>query len=324
MNLKTVCAVVVTYNRCEYLLKLLYKLKCQSYNLNGILIFDNHSSDETEQKLINEGYCYKTKENNLSILKEDEMTYYYYRNSENSGGSGGFHDAMKIASSFGYDYLWCMDDDVCPDQYCLEKLMEHISEKVRICIPTRTDENYQDFAVTNVNMSNPFLYNIVSRKTMVYNNLIKGNTIKVVDMPFEGPLISNELIKEIGLPKAEFFIIFDDSEYAARANKNTEILYCKDAILHKQIIPSSSFKNVLMNWKNYYGYRNQIWFDRCYGENKFVKVIRPRLLFIDIVLRALIKRKYSNINVIKKAYKDGMSGKLGKLVEPGTVGKDIK
>ena len=159
---------------------------------------------------------------------------------------------------------------------------------------------------------------------MVYNDSIIGSAIKVVDMPFEGPLISKDLIKEIGLPKADFFIFFDDSEYAARASKHTKILYCKDAILHKQIIPTSNGKNNLMNWKNYYGYRNQIWFDRHYGNNIFVKVLRPRLLLVDIVLRALIKRKYSNINVIRKAYRDGMNNKLGKLVEPGIKGKDIK
>ena len=78
-----------------------------------------------------------------------------------------------------------------------------------------------------------------------------------------------------------------------------------------------------MNWKNYYGYRNQIWFDRHYGKNWFVKFMRPRLLLADLTLRAVVLRKYSNIRVIYRAYSDGIHDRLGKLVEPGTDGKNI-
>ena len=78
-----------------------------------------------------------------------------------------------------------------------------------------------------------------------------------------------------------------------------------------------------MNWKNYYGIRNQIWFDRNYGDNWFVKSFRPRLLYVDLMLRAILTRKTTNKQVIKRAYVDGMNNRLGKLIAPGTQGKDI-
>lgn len=322
MKKKGVCAVIVTYNRKDYLKKLLGAIEKQTYFIEGILIFDNNSSDETKTMLVEKGIIDTVKKNKLVKTNIDKHQYYCYLNAENAGGSGGFYEAIRIAANLGFDFLWCMDDDVYPEQDCLEKLLCNMSNNSRICIPSRTDTEYIDYAVTDVNMTNPFKYSIVTRKKMIKNENIEGNTVKVVDMPFEGPLIDSALVQEIGLPKKEFFIIFDDSEYAARACKKTDILYCKDAILHKQIIPKID-KNEIMNWKNYYGYRNQIWFDRNYGKNVLVRIIRPRLLYLDIVVRAVIKRKYSNIQVIRRAYKDGIHDNLGKLVEPGTLGKDI-
>lgn len=157
---------------------------------------------------------------------------------------------------------------------------------------------------------------------MLYNDQINDAIIEVDDMPFEGPLIAQSLIDEIGLPKSDFFIIFDDTEYATRARKVSKILYCKNAILHKQIIPQKK-SNSLMGWKEYYAFRNQIWFDVNYGENIFVKILRPRFILIDMGLRALIQGKTTNLRVLMKAYKDGINGFLGKTIEPGTQGKDF-
>ena len=49
---KTICAVIVTYNRKEYLSKLLEALRFQTRRLDGVLIFDNHSSDGTDHYLL--------------------------------------------------------------------------------------------------------------------------------------------------------------------------------------------------------------------------------------------------------------------------------
>ena len=317
-----ICAVVVTYNRRDCLINLLKSLEQQTLKLDGIFIFDNFSNDGTKDKLLELGYCSSYEPGKLNSVINDDRECYYYRNTENSGGSGGFSSALEIASNLDYDYLWCMDDDVLAEKTCLENLVKHMTPNVGICIPTRTDELYEDFAITNVNMTNPFFYNIQKRKERIQNCDINGDTIEVVDMPFEGPLIKNDLIKCIGFPKKDFFIIFDDSEYAKRACSITKILYCKDAVLHKQIIPMYNSKKC-MDWKNYYGYRNQIWFDRHYGENIFVKIFRPNLLVLDLSLRAIFRGKFSNLKVIKLAYVHGINDRLGKLVEPGKEGKDF-
>ena len=120
------------------------------------------------------------------------------------------------------------------------------------------------------------------------------------------------------MPKKELFIIFDDSEYAYRASKVTEMHYIKKAILHKQIIPSSD-PSRLMGWKEYYSYRNQYWYDRTYGENVFVRYLRPIFNHVDLCLRAIVRRKWSNFTVLKKAYHDGTKGILGKTVDPGSI-----
>lgn len=315
---RKVCAVIVTYNRKEYLKKLIAKLAMQTYPLENIFIFDNFSSDGTNVMLKELGYIDSNEEGKLC----EYSGIYYYRNNENTGGSGGFHKAIEIASILGYDYLWCMDDDVLPDENCLAELMKHISEDARICIPSRTDEYFQDRAVIQLNKTNPFKYTIGSRKVMLYNKDISNEIIEVDDMPFEGPLIAQSLIDEIGLPKSDFFIIFDDTEYATRARRLTKILYCKNAILHKQIIPQNKSNN-LMGWKEYYAFRNQIWFDRNYGENIFVKILRPIFILTDMGIRALLQGKTSNLKVLMRAYKDGINDMLGKTIEPGTQGKDF-
>ena len=321
-NPKRVCVVVVTYNRKEYLKKLLSALRKQTYPISEVLIYDNFSTDGTSDMLVGNGYINGIAEKSLIKKERGGINFVYYRNTENSGGAGGFHEGIKLALEQDCDLIWAMDDDVLPEKACLERLMAILSEDVQLCVPSRTDDKYKDYAIIDINMSNPFLYGIGQRKSKVYSKDIVGDTIEIKDMAFEGPLFTTALARKIDLPKKDLFIIFDDTEYACRASKVTELRYVKEAILHKQIIPQKDPKR-LMGWKEYYGYRNQYWFDRKYGTNCFVKVLRPFLNHLDLCFRAIAKRKWSNIKVLNKAYKDGTSDRLGRLVEPGTSGSEF-
>ncbi len=318
-----VCAVIVTYNRKEYLKKLLDNLLIQTFSLAAILIYDNNSKDGTPRMLLDAGLIDDDLSMKLHKKEMRQVDVMYFRSDVNEGGSGGFYGGMKIASSMDFDYLWCMDDDVQPEPDCLEELLRYISPKVRICQPCRTDENHQDRAIIAVNMKNIFCYKVDDRDIGVFSKDIPEDTIEIKNFPFEGPLIANSLIKEIGLPKKELFILFDDTDYAMRAQKKTKILYCKRAILHRQLIQMKN-NSKLMGWKQYYGYRNQVWFDRTYGENFAVRKIRPMLLVLDLFLRTLVRRRPSDFRVICKAYSDGVHERLGIRVKPGTSGESFQ
>lgn len=313
----TVCALIVTYNRCKCLTRLLDALEAQSYPVSEIVIFDNCSTDETQDLLLKKGLVdHHLKDGASAVSCSNGVKFHCIRSAYNSGGSGGFHDGLKYASGLKCDYIWMMDDDVLPDAECLRELLEHVSSDRRICIPNRTSDGFVDNAIVGFDMKNPFLYTATLRKRMIPANEITEDAVPVVDMPFEGPLIDTTLVQEIGLPKSDLVIIFDDTEYCRRAIKKTEVAFVKSAHLLKQIIPQADHSR-LMGWKEYYSYRNQYWFDVTYGQNILVKTIRPILNVIDLSLRAVFRRKWSNLRVLYKSYVDGTRGRLGITVKPG-------
>ena len=317
--MKKVCVVMVTFNRKEYLEKLLNSFDNQTSKIDSILLVDNHSNDGTDEFLLNNNYIKEIKENKLITTKKGKKNYLYFRTKENLGGAGGFNQAFKIVKTLNFDYIWVMDDDVLPENDCLEKLLKYQSDKTMITIPNRTKNGYVDVITTKINLSNPFKI-FMKKKTSVLATDINPQTevVDIVDMPFEGPLINTNLIKKVGLPDSKYFLQFDDTDYATRSLSYTNIQFVVNAILTKQIIlPTAKDKNKLMNWKDYYAYRNDILYCKKYGKNIFVKHLTPILLWIDLTLRAIYRRKFKNFKVINKAFKDGYTSKTGRTVNPG-------
>lgn len=316
---KNICLLIVTYNRKAYLEKLLKQIVNQTEKIDGIFIFDNYSSDGTDKLLRNMNIIKDIKEQKVIENRTNDITYYYYRNNRNTGGAGGFHKAFELIYDMNkFQYIWAMDDDVIPEDNCLEKLINFQDKDTMITIPNRTDENFQDKACVEIDLKNPFKIFMKKKKIIKGEKLREQESIEVVDMAFEGPLVNCELLEKIGLPDEKYFIQFDDTDYATRASKVTKLRFVRDAILHKQIIPTS-INNKLMNWKDYYAYRNDILFCQKYAENIFVKYITPILLYINLFLKTIIKRKWKNIKVINKAFKDGYTKNEGKTINPGEL-----
>lgn len=316
--MKKICVVMVTFNRKEYLKKLLNSFSKQTIKISNILIVDNHSNDGTDDFLFNNGFIKEKKECKLLNTKKDSVNYLYYRTKENLGGAGGFNQAFKIVKKFDFDYIWVMDDDVLPENNCLEMLLKYQTDDTMITIPNRTKNGFIDVITTNINLSNPFKIFMKKKTSILATSISDNETVDICDMPFEGPLINVELIKKVGLPDSKYFLQFDDTDYATRALKYTNIKFVVNAILEKQIIvPLDRDKEKLMNWKDYYAYRNDILYCRKYGKNFLVKNITPILLWIDLTLRAIYRRKFKNFKVINKAFIDGYKSNIGRTVNPG-------
>ena len=98
MEARNVCVATVTYNRKEYLLRLLNALSEQTHQINTIYIVDNHSVDGTMEMLFQQGIIVVNgiSQSGFSGLWKGIRISYHY-NDTNTGGAGGFEKAFKIA-----------------------------------------------------------------------------------------------------------------------------------------------------------------------------------------------------------------------------------
>lgn len=319
----SVCVVIVTYNRKELLIPELEAIAKQTHPVKGIVIVNNNSTDETEKELMNNGIIKEAQSAQIYISEWKGIKIHYCRNPENAGGAGGFAKAFMIAKELTYDYIWAMDDDVLPDHDCLEQLLSEMNNGVRVCIPSRQDENYDDKVILKYNLNNPFLVRLSSIKKSKFNKAIEGTGCFVEDMPLEGPLFDVDIIRKTGGPDASYFIMYDDTDLAHRIGKYSKIRYVKAAHLHR-VLASKNSSVIDWNWKDYYMLRNQFVFDQRYGENVFVRRFRPWFGKYVRIASAFVKDKRNRIPLIQRAYRDAVDGNLGKTVMPGTPLEDIK
>ncbi|MCV2503230.1 MAG: glycosyltransferase [Neisseriaceae bacterium] len=194
-----ICAVVVTYNRKELLLECLEALCRQTSPLDRVYIVNNASTDGTEQFLQKQGYL-------------DNPLFQLITLDSNSGGAGGFYHGIKTSFEDGFEQILLMDDDGFPADDCLEQLLVYCEHN--LCIGSLVlDKNKPNQLCFPIRLPNS------SQVINTLDDLQKSNIdgmIEDVIIPFNGVLLSRELIELYGYPKPEYFIWGDDMEYIWR------------------------------------------------------------------------------------------------------------
>src|SRR5258708_6615252 len=179
-------AVVVTHNRKDLLAECLDALLRQSRSLDRIFIIDQASTDGTAEMLPARGYL-------------QQPLIVYSRSEKNTGGAGGFQRGVELAYIAGFDWIWLMDDDAIADSNALERMLRHASVS-SVCAVANAkqrlngtlDDGHLIFEKTSSCQSEPAYLTFSS---------------------FVGLMVARTAVREIGLPKAEFFLQGDDTEY---------------------------------------------------------------------------------------------------------------
>jgi len=262
----TVCAFVLTRDRKELLVECLRGLLDQSHPVDLVIVYDNASTDGTEQLLRTRGLL-------------DEPRIAFHRSEQNTGGAGGYAEGVRLCVEAGRDWLWLMDDDAEPRPDALERLLESPPAQDPRTVAVCTEVVHPDGTVDPLHRCRMGRF-IVPLAKEAYR---PGSYAQVGCASFVGLLVRTGVAREVGLPRAEFFIGYDDAEWSLRLRRHGEIrLVPESALLHKipvgggsttarsrfwnraldQHYASSSWEGF---WKDLYRVRNFIWIKHHYG-----------------------------------------------------------
>lgn len=304
-----VIAIVVTFNRKALLLDVINGLLSQTKKLERVIIVDNCSSDGTKELV------------HLNIEKWNSCgdVIEYVDTGDNLGGAGGFNFGFDFVKKFNFDYLWLMDDDLLPHSDCLEKLL--LSDFSGIVQPTRfnLDGSCAELSPVEYNLNNPFLLNPKKKSVKDVPTESRCELMEIDGIAFEGPLISKDVVDAVGNPKADFFIFYDDLEYALRAKQLGFNIYSSKSAKCTRLLMNNQ-KNDLASWKGYFMLRNFFHIHFFYGKNPAVK-FKPYVMAACLWGYSLLKLNMTMAKTVLAAIRDAKTLANNEIHKPQAVSK---
>jgi GT2 family glycosyltransferase len=282
---ESVAVVVVTYNRADLLARMLDGLVAQTYRPEAVIVVDNASGDHTAE-----------------VLAREDLPLQVIRSEENVGGAGGFRIGMEAAYAGGWDRIWLMDDDVVPAPDCLATLMAVDPElsDCLMCVREDTEGRLVEKSATRFDLRNPLT---VRPKTASVESTYGTRDampplVEIHVVAFEGFLVRRRVVEAVGLPDPEFFIFYDDADFALRARRaGFRIWAVRDAVLVRQLAFDQQL--ALDTWKGFYMYRNLFVVHFRHGENALVRAKPYAITAAVVALSPLRGGRAEAANVIR-------------------------
>lgn len=295
--------VLVTYNRLELLKECVEHCMQQTVPFEKIIVVDNCSTDGTDVYL---------------QQFEADPHFLISKQSENLGGAGGFRVGLSLAEKEDLDWVLIIDDDamIAPDyiQKC-DRVIRRYPNFVACSGTVYTDGKIQTShrrVIANhlLHLERNVLLSAYERKCFRYDLAT-----------FCGLMVRADMLTKVGLPKSEYFIWYDDTEYSMRLRKYGGIVNINAAHLnHKTVLPSGRQEGFFarMNWRTYYGHRNRLDAVKthCSPWTEAV-IIAEFVVFIACAYGMQLlpgKRKQGRYiaQMLREALRDGYKGTLGK------------
>lgn len=296
--MKSVIAVIVTYNRLELLKKCIEKLRTQTVQCDYMLI-DNASTDGTCE------------------WAHQQTDIQYYNTETNIGGAGGFNLGMRHAAELGYEWIWIMDDDTLPDPNALEILLEAdrvlngnygwLSSKCLWTDGTLCPMNLQRIS--------PYREITIAEGTREY--------LPAQMASFVSLFLRKGTVLKYGVPIRDFFIWVDDWEYTRRISMEQKCYVITGSVV-VHAMRNNSIVNIATDSperlpRYRYFYRNDVYLYRREGLLGWIWVIMKDVWHCVQVLLYARTGKAKRMAVILKGFWNGIHFRpsLDELDAPG-------
>ena len=250
-----VVAVVVTWNRRDLLTESLAALEAQTLRPVDVVVVDNASTDGTAE-----------------LLDADYGHLQVVHLSTNTGGAGGFSAGIERALTLEPELIWLLDDDTVPHPDAAEKLAaawttySGTNGRPAVLASRVVWTDGRDHPM-NTPRPKPF-----ARRAEVAAAARLGCT-PIRSASFVSIMCDARVVRERGLPIADYFLWNDDFEYSTRLLRGGTGLYCPaSVVVHKTRTFGSTDADP--GERFFFEVRNKVWlFTRSRGLNPLEKLV---------------------------------------------------
>ncbi len=248
-----VVAVVVTWNRRALLQESLEALAGQTHRLVSAVVVDNASDDGTDELLEQ-----LTRDRSLDLpLDVVPLT-------RNTGGAGGFAVGVEQALRHDPDLVWLLDDDTVPTPTALAALVDAWSgyepgEQRPAVLASRVVWTDGREHPMNTPRAKPGASAAERRAAE------RVGSVPIRSASFVSIACDSEVVRERGLPLADYFLWNDDFEYTTRLLRGRVGLHVPaSVVVHKTRVFGSTDADP--GERFFYEVRNKVWlFTRSHG-----------------------------------------------------------
>lgn len=266
-----VAAAITTHDRLDDLKRCIDAVRAQTFQVAGIVVVDNASTDGTREWL--DGQPDLT-----AIHQGDE------------GPAGGIYTGIGQAYEQGFDAVWILDDDALPDRTALEKL-----------VTARANDGKNVVGSLVVSLDDPDLLAFSVPRVSTYSaffDYYRELTDRVADLRAESDergypwstftnsiLLPREVVADVGLPKREFYMGGEEVEYHYRVRGRGYGTYivldslCRHPKRDQRDMPS---------WRERSLVRNTVYIHRHYRRWFIIRTIRRFVLYAATGRRELL------------------------------------
>lgn len=252
MSSKKVNIIVLNYNNYQDTIECIDSILKLNYANYNLIVVDNASLNNSFDHLNNHFkflkekstiYNYQLLEENENCIFDDSCQLYLTRANENNGYSSGNNIGIKISMEYtNCDYIWILNNDTVVDIDSLTNQVNYFNSQIiygnNLGILGSKILNYFD---KDKIQSVAFCYNKVwgiPKPIGLNKNINEISQIEVDKIDFisgASMFVSRNFILNIGFLPIEFFIYFEELDWAQKAKtKKYSLGYCDDSkVYHK-------------------------------------------------------------------------------------------
>ena len=301
--MKKVGIVICNYNKKDYVVNCIQSVLESKTDDFDIYVADNASTDGSVEA--------------IQATYGDQVTILV--NSENLGGSGGFNTGIRRVLEEGYEYLYCLDNDVLVDENAVGALVEYLDEHPDTGV-AGSIVYHMDYPQYVQQYGLDLDFENYTAITHYADYLDDGN---IPDVNFCDTvatcsvMIRTSCIKttDIGIMPENNFIYWDDMEWIYRFTLHGfKVVTIKaSVVLHKMganVRPSNTFIN-------YYMWRNRLNFFMRYTPEEQLETMSYRVLstVFDSLYESMYREEHNVMQTISYAFHDAIRGVRGKADE---------